>query len=82
MIDASKSPLPAWKRYVIASLLTVLIAVAGYVVWTKELHHTSTSASPTTSAVVTNPAPKHAPVAPSTTIPGGIAVSARNPFGP
>jgi len=39
MIDASRSPRPAWKR--VGTLLTVLafILVLTWVIWVKELHH-------------------------------------------
>jgi multidrug resistance efflux pump len=90
MIDATKSPTPTWKRYGTMVLLALLIVAAAYIVWTKELHHSSPSTSaPKSSAPVAT-----APVAtgsrskgsvtktPSTTVPGGVAVSRRNPFGP
>lgn len=81
MIDASKSPMPAWKRYSMIVLLAVFIAVAGYMIWTKDVHksssHTSTPPSQPAPAVVAPAATKPAP----TTIPGGIPVSSRSPFG-
>lgn len=81
MIDASKSPLPAWKRYGIMVLLAVFIAVAGYMIWNKELHHSSSNSSsppaPTAPPILTPPPAKAVP----TTIPGGIPVSTRSPFG-
>jgi hypothetical protein len=82
MIDSTKSPLPAWRRYATVVLLTVLIAVAGYVVWTKELHKgQSTAAAVKPPAAAKTLAPKSVG-APSTTttIPGGIPVSSRDPF--
>jgi hypothetical protein len=81
VIDSSKSPTPLWQRYALAGLLTVLVVVVGYMVWAKELHHPSSSASPPPPAapVTTVAAPAGgAPV--TTTIPGGIAVSSRDPF--
>jgi hypothetical protein len=87
MIDPTKSPTPTWQRYTVALLITVLIVVAGYVLWSKELHHKSTSASPPSTPATSTatgssgvPAPK-ATAAPSTTIPGGIPISTRDPFG-
>jgi hypothetical protein len=85
MIDATKSPLPTWKRYGLFVLIAALVIVAGAAIWTKELHHSlpgiskskpaaTQAAPPATAATKTTK-----PVA--TTIPGGIAVSSRNPFG-
>jgi len=90
MIDATKSPMPTWKRYGLLVLIAALVVVAGAMIWTKELHHSlpilskskpaasapapSTPSTPPTTTV--SAASK--PVA--TTIPGGIPVSARNPF--
>jgi hypothetical protein len=91
MIDASKSPLPTWKRYGLLLLIGVLVVVAGAMVWTKELHHSlpliskskPAASAPASTAQSTPPsatASKAAkPVA--TTVPGGIPVSGRNPFG-
>lgn len=82
MIDSTKSPVPAWKRYATMALLAVLLLVAGYVIYTKELHHSSAATAP-------GPAPVSKPVTPApvakqpstaTTIPGGIPISSRNPF--
>jgi hypothetical protein len=85
MIDASKSPLPTWKRYGLFVLLAVLIVVAGYVIWTKELHKSSSSSPATSPPAATTPAPATAKAAttPSvaTTVPGGLPISSRNPFG-
>lgn len=83
MIDASKSPIPTWRRYGTAVLLTVLIAVAAYVVWAKELHPSAPSepAAPAASAPVAHRTPPTTRVLPTTTIPGGIPVSSRDPFG-
>lgn len=83
MIDSSKSPLPLWRRYATAGFLTVLLVVMGYVVWAKELHHSASSNPPAASATVgvgkassaTVPAP------PPTTVPGGVPISKRDPFG-
>lgn len=84
MIDASRSPMPTWKRYGTFVLLAVLIVVAGYVIWTKELHKKSSSPPSSSPPAATTPAPvtattvaKPAP----TTIPGGLPISNRNPFG-
>ena len=84
MIDASKSPMPAWRRYLTAVFLTVLIAAAGYVVWVKELHPSSpATSSPPAAAAPAAGAPTGQPehATPSTTIPGGIPVSSRDLFG-
>jgi hypothetical protein len=87
MIDASRSPRPAWKRYGIFLLLVALIAVAAFVIWKKELHHSSPAAAPPTPA---RTVPAHTaahtavrtakPAAPATTVPGGLPISSRNPF--
>jgi hypothetical protein len=86
MIDSSKSPMPVWRRYANVLMLTVLLVVMGYVVWVKELHHSSpASSTPPAPAArpAAAPASKTSPMAVSTatTIPGGIPVSGRNPFG-
>jgi hypothetical protein len=83
MIDSSKSPMPVWRRYTNVLLLTVLLVVMGYVVWVKELHHSSPGSSTPSAPAAAAPAPKTSPttVSTATTIPGGIAVSGRNPFG-
>lgn len=86
MIDSTKSPAPAWKRYATIALLAILVVVAAYVIYTKELHKSSANSSasrpPATAPVV---APSKAAVpsksAVTTTIPGGIAPSTRDPFG-
>lgn len=87
MIDASKSPVPAWKRYATMALLVALVLVAGYVIYVKELHKGSPTSKPAPA-----PAPASAPAratpagtpaasqTSATTIPGGIPVSSRNPF--
>lgn len=84
MIDASKSPVPAWKRYATMALLTVLILVAGYVVYTKELHKGSPTSKPAPATAAPANTPSNPPPAatqtPASTIPGGIPISSRNPF--
>lgn len=81
MIDASKSPMPLWKRLATVLLLAVLIVAAGYVLWTKELHHSAgESSSPTIPAAVA-PAPARAASTTTTTVPGGIPVGHNSPFG-
>ena len=82
MIDSTKSPMPTWRRYAMVAALAILIAVAAYVVWVKELHHSSSPAS-SPAPVATVPArPAKAKSAPHTTsVPGGIPISSRNPFG-
>ena len=82
MIDSTKSPTPAWQRYTVALLLTVLIAVVGYMLYSKQLHHGSSSSPPPPAASTHSKlVPGHGSVTPSTTIPGGIPISSRNPFG-
>lgn len=83
MIDASKSPVPAWKRYATMALLAVLLLAAAYVVYTKELHKGSPTSRPAPATAPVNPPSSPAPAAgqtPATTIPGGIPISSRNPF--
>ncbi len=86
-IDATKSPTPVWQRRTIAVLLAVLLAAVGYLVWTKELHHSAPAAAPAPASAPaasrTTPAPRSAnpPSIPTTTVPGGIPVSSRDPFG-
>lgn len=81
MIDSSKTPMPLWRRYATLAALTLLVLVAAYVVWVKELHH-STPSVPTPSAVSHAAVPPAHPTASTTTtLPGGLPVSSRNPFG-
>lgn len=84
MIDSSKSPIPAWRRYATIAILGIVIVVAGYLLWSKELHHSSAAApAPAPAATAKSAASSAKPQqpSPSTTIPGGIPVSSRNPFG-
>lgn len=82
MIDSTKSPMPAWRRYASVVALTVLVAIAGFVIWTKELHHNaSATASVSPPAVAKTATTKPAAATTTTTIPGGLPVSSRNPFG-
>lgn len=82
MIDSSRAPMPVWKRYGTMVLLVVLIVVAAWMLWTKELKHHSGGGSSSTSApgatVGTRSAIARRTV--STTIPGGLRPSSRNPF--
>lgn len=80
MIDSTKSPRPAWHRYMMTTLLTVMMIVAGYVIYTKELHH-SPSAAPAATPSTAPPANPAQAVTTTTTVPGGIPISPRNPFG-
>ncbi len=80
MIDPTRSPKPAWRRYLATCLLTVVVVAAGYFVYTKDLRHHSATATPpaaSTSTASTNATAEM----PSTTVPGGPPVSGRNPFG-
>ena len=80
MIDATRSPRPAWQRYATLALLAALIVVAAVVIWKKELHHSSSSAAAPTHVMPVPLTPRAASPAPTTTIPGGVAVSGRDPF--
>jgi hypothetical protein len=85
-IDATKSPTPAWQRTLMIVLLAALIAVAGYYLWKHDIHKAPSAAPPSAPAVVHARAPSsQAPgskptVVTSTTIPGGIPISTRDPF--
>jgi hypothetical protein len=79
MIDSSKAPVPAWKRYLTMIVMVALVLVAGYLFYSKELHHSSGSGA-ASSPAVTNPAPSTSVATTSTTIPGGVAPSNRDPF--
>ncbi len=82
MIDSTKSPIPAWRRYATIAILGIVIVVAGYLLWSKELHHSSAAATaPATTAKPAASGAKPQLPSPSTTIPGGIPVSSRDPFG-
>jgi hypothetical protein len=82
-IDSTKTPSSPRQRYAVAILLTVLVVLAGYFVYMKDLRHHSTVSSPTStpSVVQTVPKSKAPTVTTTTTIPGGVAISTRNPFG-
>ncbi len=90
MIDATKSPLPAWKRYGLIVLVAVLVVAGAGMIWTKELHHSlpglsKSKPAPSAPAPATESTPATAAASKSskpvaTTIPGGIPVSARDPF--
>lgn len=79
--------MPLWKRYAVIALLAVLIVIAGYVLYTKVLHKASpaaASSSPPPAAAVSTGAgssPAVRAATPTTTVPGGIPVSSRDPFG-
>lgn len=85
MIDPTKSPVPAWKRYAVIALLGVLLVVGGYMIYTKDIKKPSpgTSAPPAAAAAPGtpsgSPAPTHSASTPSTT--PGLPLSSRNPFG-
>lgn len=88
MIDATKGPLPAYKRIGLFALVAVLVVVAAGMIWTKELHHSipgisksKPAAAAAAPARVQSTPPAAAASKPvSTTIPGGIPVSGRDPF--
>ncbi|MHB1533826.1 MAG: hypothetical protein ACYC1D_04280 [Acidimicrobiales bacterium] len=86
MIDATRSPRPLWKRLAIYAVLAVLVIVLGTFIWTKDLHHSSPAAAPASppaavSRSIPPSAEAHAPAAtPAVKIPGGLAISGRNPF--
>lgn len=81
MIDSTKSPEVAWKRYGKLVALAALIIVAAFLIWTKELHHSGSSLPPpaaTTPAVPSgNEVSAHTQSPPTT---AGLSASARNPF--
>lgn len=81
MIDASKSPVPAWKRYATIAILAVLVVVVGYFLYSKELHHSPAASRPAPAPAVTQAGPSQATAKTSPKgIPGGIPISSRNPF--
>lgn len=41
MIDASRSPRPLWKRFLVGAAVIGSTVAAGWVIWVKELHHHS-----------------------------------------
>jgi hypothetical protein len=82
-IDATKSPTPAWQRTLMGVLLATFIVVVGYFLWTHELHHSGKAAPPAANTPTAQPAqapPAHPVATPSTTIPGGVPISPRDPF--
>ncbi len=81
MIDASRSPRAAWKRYVTFVLLLVLIVAAGYLIWTKELHHTASGPSPSRTLAAAAPIRTTHAVSTVTTIRRGLPVGSRDSFG-
>lgn len=82
-IDATKSPTPVWQRRTIAVLLAVLLAAVAYMVWTKDLHHATPASAPAPASApsLTHSVPVSRAASPTTTVPGGIPVSSRDPFG-
>jgi hypothetical protein len=81
MIDATKSPIPAWKRYATIGLLATVIAVAGYFVWTKELHpHAPRTSSPAVSVPQTKTA-RSGSVTGSVPTASTLSISPQDPFG-
>ena len=86
MIDSTKSPVPAWKRYLTMAVLAVLVVAAPFVLYTKVFKHSSSGSSPTAPVAAKAPSTTVAkagtPVTTTTTIPGGIIPSDRNPFSP
>lgn len=82
-IDATKSPTPVWQRRTIAVLLAVLLAAVAYVVWTKDLHHPTPASvpAPASAPAARHSAPASRVASPTTTVPGGLPVSSRDPFG-
>jgi hypothetical protein len=80
MIDATKSPTPAWRKYLTVLVLGVLLVIAGYFLWTKELHKSTSNGSNSSPTTATVPVKQPAAKSPATTVPGGIPISNRNPF--
>lgn len=82
-IDATKSPTPAWQRKAVAVLLALLVTVVGYTLWSKDFHHQAAAPPappPAAKAPVRSVPSTTAVTAPSTTIPGGLPLSGRDPF--
>jgi hypothetical protein len=83
MIDASRSPQPAWRRYITFVALGAVLVLAAIFIMTKELHHHSSGSAqvnPPSASAPANPAGSSVAKAHATTTPGGIPVSGRNPF--
>jgi hypothetical protein len=80
MIDASRSPRPAWQRIATIAALAVLILLALLFISKKVLHHNSSGSSNINIPAASAPAVPSVKKAPVTTVPGGVPVSSRNPF--
>lgn len=81
MIDPTKSPTSPLRKTATIVLLAVLIIAAGMFLYKKDFHHSTASAG--TSPAPAAPAPvihTKAATATTTTIPGGVPESNRNPF--
>ncbi len=80
MIDASRSPRPAWKRFTTMAVLAGLILVALVMVWKKELHHSGPGGAASTPPAATSTVPRARPASKPGAAPGGVPVSNRSPF--
>jgi apolipoprotein N-acyltransferase len=61
MIDASRSPRPRWKQLTMLVVLIGAIAISAWLIWVKELHHTT----PPIHAFARLPVAVAAPAAPA-----------------
>jgi hypothetical protein len=82
MLDPTKPVAPAWRKYLILAVMPILIGVCAYVIWSRELHHSKSAGPSSTPPVTSAPAQRLATnlTSPPTTVPGGLPISARNPF--
>jgi len=79
MIDASRSPRPAWQRIATMVALAVLILLAVLFISKKVLHHGSESNSTPPPPAATSPA-KSIKAPTHSAVPGGVPISSRDPF--
>ena len=81
MIDPTKSPTSPIRKTATIAFLAVLIVAAGLFLYKKDFHHSTASAgtAPAPAAPAQVVHTKAAPVT-TTTIPGGVPESNRNPF--
>jgi hypothetical protein len=60
--------------------LAAFIAAAAFIIWTKELHHSSAGAAPPVPPAAGAPGHTGVPAQAATRAPAGPPVSSRNPF--
>jgi hypothetical protein len=80
MIDASRTPRPAWQRYATIAALAALILVALLFISKKVLHHSSQSDSTPPPPAATSPVKSIKPPITHSAVPGGVPISSRDPF--